>query len=174
MHSAKRACTHACSSRKRSGAGSPVARTLPRPLQNLKKLGCGMVFKPHWCFLEQMLVMFKRANGIIFNRHGPLKLLNRLTARWNKSRPSPVPSPAQSPAQPSPPSPAQHTASQPAQPAQPAQPSTQPHIQNVVPKTNCPKLSPKTFRSKLSPKTFLAPKPLTISINPYTLPPGAC
>ena len=28
------------------------------------------------------------------------------------------------------------------------------------------KLSPKTFRPKLSPKTLLAPKPLTISINP--------
>ena len=46
LHSAKRACTHACSSRKRRGAGSPVARTLHRLLQNPKKLGCGMVFKP--------------------------------------------------------------------------------------------------------------------------------
>ena len=51
--------THACSSRKRRGAGSPVARTLPRPLQNTKKLGCGMVFKPHSCFLEQMLAMLR-------------------------------------------------------------------------------------------------------------------
>ena len=59
VHSAKRACTHACSSRKRRGAGSPVARTLPRPLQNPKKLGCGMVFKPHSCFLEQMLAMLR-------------------------------------------------------------------------------------------------------------------
>ena len=50
VHSAKRACTHACSSRKRRGARSPVARTLPRPLQNPPKLGCGMVFKPHSCF----------------------------------------------------------------------------------------------------------------------------
>ena len=39
VHSAKRACTHACSSRKRRGAGSPVTRTLPRPLQNTKKIG---------------------------------------------------------------------------------------------------------------------------------------
>ena len=31
VHSAKRACTHACSSRKRGGAGSPVARTLAKP-----------------------------------------------------------------------------------------------------------------------------------------------
>ena len=59
VHSAKRACTHACSSRKRRGAGSPVARTLPRPLQNPKKMGCGMVFKPHSCFLEQMLAMLR-------------------------------------------------------------------------------------------------------------------
>ena len=59
VHSAKRACTHACSSRKRRGAGSPVARTLPRPLQNPKKLGCGMVLKPHSCFLEQMLAMLR-------------------------------------------------------------------------------------------------------------------
>ena len=55
----KTACTHACSSRKRRDAGSPVARTLPRPLQNPKKLGCGMVFKPHSCFLEQMLAMLR-------------------------------------------------------------------------------------------------------------------
>ena len=59
VHSAKRACTHACSSRKRRGAGSPVARTLLRPLQNQKKMGCGMVFKPHSCFLEQMLAMLR-------------------------------------------------------------------------------------------------------------------
>ena len=59
LASAKRACTHACSSRKRRGAGNPVARTLPRPLQNPKKLGCGMVFKPHSCFLEQMLAMLR-------------------------------------------------------------------------------------------------------------------
>ena len=59
VHSAKRACTHACSSRKRRGAGSPVARTFPRSLQNPKKLGCGMVFKPHSCFLEQMLTMLR-------------------------------------------------------------------------------------------------------------------
>ena len=39
VHSTKRACTHACSSRKRRGAVSPVARTLPRPLQNPKKIG---------------------------------------------------------------------------------------------------------------------------------------
>ena len=38
-----------------------------------------------------------------------------------------------------------------------AQPS-EPQIQKVIPKKN--------FRSKLSPKTLLAPKPLTISINP--------
>ena len=59
VHSAKRACIHACSNRKRRGAGSPVARTLPRPLQNPKKLGCGMVFKPHSCFREQMLAMLR-------------------------------------------------------------------------------------------------------------------
>ena len=59
VHSAKQACTHACSSRKRRGAGSPVARTLPRPLQNPEKLGCGMVFKPHSRFLEQMLAMLR-------------------------------------------------------------------------------------------------------------------
>ena len=59
VHSAKRACTHACSSRKRRGAGSPVTRTLPRPLQSPKKLGCSMVFKPHSCFLEQMLAMLR-------------------------------------------------------------------------------------------------------------------
>ena len=59
VHSAKRACTHACSSRKRRGAGSPVARTLHRLLQNPKKLGCGMVFKPHSCFLEQMLATLR-------------------------------------------------------------------------------------------------------------------
>ena len=27
------------------------------PFQTPNKLGCGMVFKPHWCFLEQMLAI---------------------------------------------------------------------------------------------------------------------
>ena len=181
VHSAKRACTHAWSSRKRRGAGSPVARTLPRPLQNPKKLGCGMVFKPHSCFLEQMLAMLRypmRSShtqsvepfqitclgvpGRLYKR--PVKMLGR-----------------PQPARPAQPSPAQ---ARPGQPSPSILPSTQPQMQNVVPKKKrfAQNVSPKTFaqnfRTKLSHKTFaqnfrtklshktLAPKPLTISINP--------
>ena len=31
----------------------------PDPFKTPKKLGCGMVFKPHSCFLEQMLAMLR-------------------------------------------------------------------------------------------------------------------
>ena len=37
---------------------------------------------------------------------------------------------------------------------------------NVSPKTFAQNVSPKTFAQNVSPKTLLAPKPLTISINP--------
>ena len=57
--------------------GSPVARTLLRPLQNPKKLGCGMVFEPHSCFLEQMLAKLRYpicvpAENGAWNPPGPL------------------------------------------------------------------------------------------------------
>ena len=37
--------------------GAPSGTPSLDPFKTPKKLGCGMVFKPHWCFLEQMLAM---------------------------------------------------------------------------------------------------------------------
>ena len=39
--------------------GTPSHAPSLDPLQNPKKLGCGMVFKPHSCFREQMLAMLR-------------------------------------------------------------------------------------------------------------------
>ena len=81
------------------------------------------------------------------------------------------------PAQPSP-SPAsrdQPPTSQSPAPAQPSlfiparlrsQPASPPPTPKTLPKKKTAQNSVKTFRSKLSVKTLLAPKPLTISINP--------
>ena len=37
--------------------GAPSGTPSLDPFKTHPKLGCGMVFKPHWCFLEQMLAM---------------------------------------------------------------------------------------------------------------------
>ena len=175
MHSAKRACTHACSSRKRCGAGSPVARTLPRPLQNPKKLGCGMVFKPHSRFLEQMLAMLRypmrssRKRSVEPSRTTCLGV----PGRPGTVSPAPPPCPAPSPRckmwfqkkncpKVSAPSPAQPRPSQPLHPAQhPA-----PDAKCGSKRKTAQKFRSKRFGQNVSPKTLLAPKPLTISINP--------
>ena len=130
-----------------------------------------MVFKPHWCFLEQMLAMLRY----------PMRSSRKRSVEPSLQPPTP-PAPSPSPQ----PEPSRARPARPAQPGQPSPqprpaqaspstlPSAQPQMQNVVPKkkvsrkTFRPKrftqnVSPKTFRPKLSPKTLLAPKPLTIS-----------
>ena len=132
VHPAKRACTHACSSRKRRGWEPRRTHPPQTPFKTQKKLGCGMVFKPHSCFLEQMLAMLRY----------PMR-----SSRKRSVEPSRT-SPAQ------------------AKPAPPPRRAPSPRCKMWFQKKNCPKVSVKTFRTKLSPKTLLAPKPLTISINP--------
>ena len=39
--------------------GAPSHAPSSDPFKTQKKLGCGMVFKPHSCFLEQMLAMLR-------------------------------------------------------------------------------------------------------------------
>ena len=40
--------------------GAPSGTPSLDPFKTQKKLGCGMLFKSHWCFLEQMPAMWKR------------------------------------------------------------------------------------------------------------------
>ena len=198
-----------------SRAGSPVAHTLPRQLQTPQKLGCGMVFKPHWCFLEQMPAMSRyparssrRPPSLplslspslslplsSLSRSPPLSLAVSLSLSLSHSLFSQVmTTPAESPLAPSSgssllaiasstpssgPGPAQASKPGLAQPSPPTPRRTNPKtwlqkktfsVKTFRSKRFGQNVSVRTFRSKLSVKTFgqnlLAPKPLTISINP--------
>ena len=155
--------------------GTPKTHTLPRQLPKTPQ----KVFKPHWvsCGAKADNVRIPCTLKPSPSPSPPVRpqhLQPQPQAQQVQATPPQPPARATSP-QPSRAQPSPAKKCSPAQPS-PAQPSPPPgqQTQTRIQKKNFrSKLSVKTFgqnfRSKLSVKTLLAPKPLTISINPKPL-----
>ena len=142
--------------------GTPKTHTLPRQLPKTPQ----KVFKPHWvsCGAKADNVRIPCALKPSPSPSPPVRpqhLQPQPQAQQVQATPPQPPARATSP-QPSRAQPSPAKKCSPAQPS-PAQPPSRPANPNTDSKK---KTFGQNFRSKLSVKTLLAPKPLTISINP--------